>query len=143
MFVPILLIFLLDFWELPKPHLTASLTDVVERDFYARCPPNKRPRHLRHNFSDSPKDVDDDESDMEKLGEGPNRKSANISPDGSTEETAKPLEQRKKRSFFTRSKDPKPTYDESLFKSLFRTFADRICLAGVLKLGGGMFGTLL
>ena len=33
----------IDLWELPPSKLTSTLTDRVEHDFYARCPPEKRP----------------------------------------------------------------------------------------------------
>ncbi|KXN89182.1 Multidrug resistance-associated protein 1 [Leucoagaricus sp. SymC.cos] len=42
-----------DFWELPKQNLTGSITDRVESNFYARCPPSKRP-HLALKPMDSP-----------------------------------------------------------------------------------------
>lgn len=34
----------LDLWELPPNILTASLASTVEKNFYARCPPEKRPQ---------------------------------------------------------------------------------------------------
>ncbi len=62
-------------------------------------------------------------------------------PTGAEEAVVKPLERRQKRSFFSRKKETKSVYDESLFKAILRTFVDRICLAGLLKLCGGTFGS--
>jgi ATP-binding cassette, subfamily C (CFTR/MRP), member 1 len=36
-----------DLWQLPPPRLTQNLSDRVERNFFARCPPAKRPAFLR------------------------------------------------------------------------------------------------
>ncbi|PPQ81309.1 hypothetical protein CVT26_015196, partial [Gymnopilus dilepis] len=36
-----------DLWDLPEARRTASLADAVERNYYARCPPGKRPFHMR------------------------------------------------------------------------------------------------
>ena len=38
-----------DFWELPQPQLTSSITDKIEKNFYLRCPPEKRPRFMRES----------------------------------------------------------------------------------------------
>ena len=35
-----------DFWELPQRQLTFSITDETEKNFYLRCPPEKRPRFM-------------------------------------------------------------------------------------------------
>lgn len=32
-----------DFWKLPDQRLTQTLTEELEKNFYARCPPEKRP----------------------------------------------------------------------------------------------------
>ena len=38
-----------DFWELPQPQLTSSITDKIEKNFYLRCPPEKRPWFMRES----------------------------------------------------------------------------------------------
>ncbi|KAG5647496.1 hypothetical protein DXG03_009433 [Asterophora parasitica] len=38
-----------DLWQLPDDRLTAKITDDVERKYYARCPPEKRPKAFREN----------------------------------------------------------------------------------------------
>lgn len=35
-----------DLWELPQSRLTSAITDKTERNFYSRCPPEKRPRFM-------------------------------------------------------------------------------------------------
>ena len=35
-----------DLWELPQSQLTSTLTDNIEKNFYSRCPPEKRPRFI-------------------------------------------------------------------------------------------------
>ena len=38
--------FSIDLWELPQSELTSTLTDNTEKNFYSRCPPEKRPRFM-------------------------------------------------------------------------------------------------
>ena len=35
-----------DLWELPESQSTSTLTDSTEKNFYSRCPPEKRPRFM-------------------------------------------------------------------------------------------------
>ena len=35
-----------DLWELPQHQLTSAITDKTEKNFYSRCPPEKRPRFM-------------------------------------------------------------------------------------------------
>ena len=35
-----------DLWELPEPQLTSAIADETEKNFYSRCPPEKRPRFM-------------------------------------------------------------------------------------------------
>ncbi|KAF8235236.1 multidrug resistance-associated ABC transporter [Tricholoma matsutake] len=41
-----------DLWELPYARLTGTITDAVEANFFSRCEPDKRPRHLRDKLGD-------------------------------------------------------------------------------------------
>ena len=41
-----------DFWELPQPQLTSSITDKTEMIFYLRCPPEKHARFMKETNSD-------------------------------------------------------------------------------------------
>ena len=49
--VNILMMVSADFWELPEPQLTSTLTDNIEKNFYSRCPPEKRPRFMTREMS--------------------------------------------------------------------------------------------
>ena len=35
-----------DLWELPQSQLTSAITEKTEKNFYSRCPPEKRPRFM-------------------------------------------------------------------------------------------------
>jgi hypothetical protein len=40
-----------DLWALPDDWSTQSLADHLERNFFLRVPPEKRPRHLREELA--------------------------------------------------------------------------------------------
>lgn len=48
-----------DLWELPPDILTANLASVVETNFYARCPPEKRPQNDTHSDLEEERTLDD------------------------------------------------------------------------------------
>ncbi|PPR03716.1 hypothetical protein CVT24_007391 [Panaeolus cyanescens] len=108
-----------DFWELPEPKLTDSITQNVERNFYTRCPPEKRPRYMREHSDDTP--VISPTSSLDEKGKD-KEESNNLPPDASKESNKKG------------KKNAKSPYDESLFKAIHRTFFTRIWIAGFLKL---------
>ena len=75
-----------DLWELPQPQLTSSITDITEKNFYSRCPPEKRPRFMnietqdtisqtslvsatKDTAGDTENDKEEYEPDMEKVPE--------------------------------------------------------------------------
>ena len=35
-----------DLWELPQCQTTSAITDKTEKNFYSRCPPEKRPQFM-------------------------------------------------------------------------------------------------
>ena len=129
-----------DFWELPQSRLAATITDDIERHFYLRCPPEKRPRYKGES---SQPNVELERYGNEKKLEG--RLSAEMITTPSTRTAvsqelgpSKPEEGLTSRTWFKRGKkDGKPKYDESLFKTIHRTFFARIWTAGVLKLVSG------
>jgi hypothetical protein len=45
-----------DFWELPASRRTGAVTDVLEKNYYSRCPPEKRPFFMCDTASPSEKD---------------------------------------------------------------------------------------
>ena len=64
-----------DLWILPKEHEATTLGLACERNFYARCPPSKRPLHLRNGHASSTLLPDDDDPDSKadddvELGKG-------------------------------------------------------------------------
>jgi ATP-binding cassette subfamily C (CFTR/MRP) protein 1 len=108
----------LDLWELPQRRHTDTITAEVERNFYSRCPSNKRPAFTHRLPSDtslSDSELSKSESISavsEEKGDGP----GNVEP--STEQTTK-------------------KYDESLFKALHNTFIKRIWGSAILLVISG------
>ncbi|KAK7691491.1 hypothetical protein QCA50_004890 [Cerrena zonata] len=98
-----------DFWQLPDQRLTPTLTAELEKNFYARCPPEKRPVFTQ----DVPVEGHDDQSTT----------SASKESNGDNEE--------KTQSPVDNSKPPK--YDASLVKAIHTTFFWRWWGAGALK----------
>ncbi|TEB30865.1 multidrug resistance-associated ABC transporter [Coprinellus micaceus] len=96
-----------DFWTLPDRDLAATVTNSVERNFYARCSPDKRPLHLKDELRQEGEIEDGAQDDTEKNGKGNDPATA-------------PPRKRK--------------YNESLFGALHQTFFTRIWVAGFLRL---------
>ncbi|KAJ3720533.1 multidrug resistance-associated ABC transporter [Lentinula raphanica] len=119
-----------DLWQLPPARLTANVTDRIESHFFQRCPPDHRPRHLRHKLRQpwEPDSVDvnigqdNDVDDMKK------EKVDNDAP--KTEATDK----KRSCSILRRSKRVKPQYDSSLLQAIYRTFLTEWWISGMLKL---------
>ena len=111
----------LDLWELPQTRHTDTITADVERNFYSRCPPNKRPAHMHRLASDTSHSDSDPEprktESQSPVSEEKDDKPGNVES-SETEETAK-------------------KYDESLFKALHRTFFKRIWVSAVLLVISG------
>ena len=106
----------IDLWELPQPRLTNTITADVERNFYSRCPSNKRPAFIHLLSSDVPLS-DSELGKTESISEGKGDKPGDVEP-SKTEETTK-------------------KYDESLFKALHHTFFKRIWVSGFLLVISG------
>ena len=106
----------LDLWELPQPRHTDTITSDVERNFYSRCPSNKRPAFMHRLPSETPlsdSELGKTESKLEEKVDEPEK----VEP-SKTEQTAK-------------------KYDESLFKALHHTFFKRIWATAVLLVVSG------
>ena len=97
-----------DLWRLPSPRLAATLTSQVEHNFYARCPPEQRPRHT----SSPPTQVDEPDKDKKS---------------GKSKSWGFGLDRQAKEKVFEK-------YDSSLVKALHRAFIFRWWTAGILKL---------
>ncbi|EKM53211.1 uncharacterized protein PHACADRAFT_259405 [Phanerochaete carnosa HHB-10118-sp] len=129
-----------DLWELPTERQTNNLSDELERNFYTRCPPEKRPVEFRDananpssstarssttvEQDDVPKSSEKNAEDAEKFQ--PELESG-VTPAG------KGTSQKKSES--------KPTYDASLFRALHTTFFWRWWIAGALKLASDTLKT--
>ncbi|KAJ7580556.1 multidrug resistance-associated ABC transporter [Mycena floridula] len=95
-----------DLWELPPGRLTASITGKVERNFYALCPPEKRPAFLRDS--------------SEPILEEKSVPGSNVKPTPAISEPS--------------SKDGKAPIDFTLLKALHQTFFYSWWTAGVFQL---------
>ena len=140
----------LDLWQLPADWLTDPLTDELDREFYRRCPPEKRPGSWRKSPVDLQERPPSVVSASSATAEDEKRTSnVNTNVDGKQpihdkgdidlEETAgsAPFPDDSKRS--TEEKAPKesqPKYDESLIKALNQCYFWLWWIAGILTLLG-------
>jgi ATP-binding cassette subfamily C (CFTR/MRP) protein 1 len=146
-----------DFWELPKERLTETISTEVENNFYKRCPPEKRPRHMRapddipttqDHAKPAPveqtldeKIIIDEHTDLQPPVETLTAVSTQtaVPPEAELEaglpgSTSKATPASGWSCFRRKSK---PQYDESLAKAIHRTFFTQIWTAGALKLFSG------
>ncbi|KAI0929440.1 hypothetical protein AcV7_005292 [Taiwanofungus camphoratus] len=144
-----------DLWQLPTERLTGALSDVVERNFYERCPPEQRPPHLRSSIgsdtgrhssrsSTSSRTAENDKDVVdEKDAAGADEK---ITPEPelvqetfSNPSTNKGKGKGKARLASEPAKDKK--YDASLLKAIHKTFFFRWWAAGILTLAANTLNT--
>ncbi|KIK63265.1 hypothetical protein GYMLUDRAFT_40975 [Collybiopsis luxurians FD-317 M1] len=121
-----------DLWHLPPARLTANLTDKIETNFFSRCPPKQRPRHLHAKLRQpwepevSEAEVEADNADLEK---GKDKDKVE------TDENSEDSDQKGKgKSKSKKKKDLKPKYDASLLRTLYQTFIMQWWSSGLLKL---------
>ena len=122
----------LDLWELPHSRHTDTITVDIERNFYSRCPPNKRPAYLHRLPSDAPLSHSEPElgktESMGAVGEGKGDKTSAVSEEkGDQTGNVEP----------SKTEENSKKYDESLFKALHRTFFKRIWISAVLLVASG------
>jgi len=124
-----------DFWELPTPQLTSTLSTELENIFYLRCPPEKRPECYRSQYSPSvsPKE--------EEATSSPGNKE-NTEGEKTTSYNWYSSWFRKKPKVFKTDPAGNEKYDSSLIKALHRTFFVRWWTAGTLVLIAGMIPSL-
>ncbi|KAJ7054729.1 multidrug resistance-associated ABC transporter [Mycena amicta] len=115
-----------DLWELPADRLTGATADVVEANFYGRCPPEQRPSAFRDHTQEP---QSSGESDSDSTVEDKEKQTPTSKEKEKDEAPATPM---KPRRFWQRK--PKKLYDSSLFLALHRTFFTRIWVGGILKL---------
>ncbi|KAF5360291.1 hypothetical protein D9758_009169 [Tetrapyrgos nigripes] len=113
-----------DLWELPDDRQTAQLTDMLETNFFTRCPPEQRPWHLREKLRRPNERIED--TSLTSVDEKDNvvPKETELPDETTDEKSGKRAKQKK----------PKSPYDSSLPKALFVTFRTRWLLSGALKL---------
>jgi ATP-binding cassette, subfamily C (CFTR/MRP), member 1 len=109
---------LADLWELDESRRSDAISPRLEQNFYARCPPEKRPHYIKEQEAFTPID----EETREKL-----------EPDINKSET--PQEDLEKNA-----EAMKKAYDESLAFALEKTFRYHFWLGGILQFIGGMHG---
>lgn len=133
-----------DLWQLPNERLTSTLSDKIERNFYSRCMPDKRPYFLRYDDAATPVDSSEAlEGDTEKASPRLSETNEDLvvqdekvdSKEGmASVSTSTPINSQSK----TRTKKTKsPKHDESLLMALHTTFFLRWWAAGVFKLCSG------
>ncbi|KAI0700341.1 multidrug resistance-associated ABC transporter [Cytidiella melzeri] len=126
-----------DLWQLPTPLLTKSLSAELERNFYNRCPPEKRPHTcIQHpeeqsnpatrKLSDADTKLSSEEPDIEKLEQVP-------SVDAEKSTNLKAGHKEKKRQ--------QPKQDSSLIMALNTTFFWQWWISGLLKLAADTLKT--
>ena len=119
--------------------MAAATADDIEKQFYARCPPEKRPRHLKGDIaSDYASEVDDEASSEKDSGIHASSSSGAVAKDVEGSETPgrglkRLLSSRKKVNIKPRG----TVYDESIFRAIYHVFLTKIWVSGILKLLSG------
>ena len=137
-----------DFWELPDDRKTANIAMEIEKNFYMRCPPEKRPKDMKDTQDDTHAEPSKERTSEEDLSEkNEETKNEETKPHveslttTSTQTAISPgaIKPATMRSRISRilGRKPKPQYDESLFLAVHRTFFTRIWVSGILKLFSG------
>ena len=127
-----------DLWQLPADRLTTSLTDQLERKFYERCPPEKRPgawrddQQARQSPVFSPHEaVDIRRSSLDKQSRD---EKLDADVEGATTSEAAPNDVNNLPGKQKAYKDRQPAYDESLIKALNQCYFWLWWTAGILTL---------
>ena len=60
---------ILDLWELPPTRHAGTLADILEKNYYARCPPDKRPYFMRYDETSRMSDNGSEKGDPAKASE--------------------------------------------------------------------------
>lgn len=131
-----------DLWRLPDASLAATTTDDIERRFYARCSPEKRPRHLQGDLASNEDTLYvDDEVSVERKSDIIASSSSSAVAAAEDVQPAKASRRGFKRFLSFRktknNKPRKPKYDESLYRAIYRVFLTKIWVSGILKLLSG------
>ncbi|KAJ3915478.1 multidrug resistance-associated ABC transporter [Lentinula edodes] len=110
-----------DLWQLPSARLTGNVTDRIEKNFFQRCPPDQRPRHLRQKLrqiweAEVTDAIPEQDNDSDSAYEG-------------SSDTQKTDEKKS-----VNKKNIEPKYDSSLLQAIYITFKAEWWISGMLKL---------
>lgn len=136
-----------DLWQLPPDWLTDPLTDELEREFYRRCPPDKRPGAWRTSPPDlqarpssvisfSSATAENEKRALERKNEPGDKHAIKAKGGIDVEEAALPDSDIKRPSERKTSKESQPKQDESLIKALNQVYFWLWWTAGLLTLLG-------
>ncbi|GJE92383.1 multidrug resistance-associated ABC transporter [Phanerochaete sordida] len=129
-----------DLWELPRQKQTNTLSDEIERNFYARCAPETRPLEFR--------DVDAHAPSTARSSTTVDEDDAHAKPEKLAEDAEKVQPELERGGVAPHKKGPRggkaqaqPKYDASLIRALHTTFFWRWWIAGALKLASDTLKT--
>lgn len=142
----------LDLWQLPQDWLTDPLTDELEREFYRRCPPEKRPAPWRVSQPDlqarpssvvstSSATVEDKKRAPKDKTDPHEKQAIHDQGDIDLEEAAGPTplpdgDTKRSTERKTSKKESQPKHDGSLIKALTHAYFWLWWTAGILTLLG-------
>jgi ATP-binding cassette, subfamily C (CFTR/MRP), member 1 len=130
---------LLDLWQLPSSLLTESITAEIERNFYARCSPDKRPIAINDDAGEQSTEFKDVKvapetasNDFSESNKGKDNKEADVT---TTEQQTNTLpggdQSTDAQQAGTQAKNP------SLLAALYIAFRWQWLVSGLLKLASG------
>ncbi|KAF6760644.1 cadmium ion transporter [Ephemerocybe angulata] len=108
-----------DLWSLPDERSTEFVTDELERQYFLRCEPVKRPKHLW--------------DELARI-EAANPKAQVAAAPVGTEKAEKGSDDDEAGSAAADVNPPPSPYDGSLAKALFKLVYSQLCMSGVLTL---------
>lgn len=125
-----------DLWQLPENLLTSSLSTSLERNFFARVAPEKRPKVYRESLGTDTESAD-------ATAASPSVASSRGDPEKQDrpDTKAEPVTGKDKLPKPKGKKNAEPKYDGSLVKALHNTFFWRWWIAGALKLASDTMKT--
>lgn len=132
----------IDLWELDDHRRAQVVTGRLESNFYARCPPEKRPAHLRLSTDNDKNTTDATDAIDDSTGNGNDEKGLEMLEGGEASpvpENANTSDHAGRPARKAEGKGKKTSqYDSSLPLAIQRTFFVHFWLSGVLYAIGGM-----
>ncbi|KAG8867962.1 hypothetical protein FRC20_004408, partial [Serendipita sp. 405] len=127
-----------DLWELNERRKSSVLGPRLERNFYSRCPPEKRPRVFREQYEEGFTEqitVDEKQLGKEKPAREDSIVDSAADPEKGNPTTEKPDEESEE------AKKRKKQFDESLIYALEKTFRRRFWMGGIVQFIGDALST--